>query len=223
MGVNDKAPLLRVEGDAWLQALRNVTRATDERTVFTSALSVVPVGHSAHVVELGYARALASCLLQANLNSLILDWAARLSVGGTNMSFFIVKQLPVLPPETYLEPPPQGVAGSYLDLVLPRAFELTYTSHELDGFARDLGHDGPPFRWDEHRRHCLKSELDAIYAHMYGLTREEVLWILDAPPPSTSFPGLKQKEEDCFGEYRTKRLVLRAWDELVDGALPRVS
>lgn len=27
--------------------------------------------------------------------------------------------------------------------------ELTYTSHSLAPFARDLGHDDPPFTWDE--------------------------------------------------------------------------
>ena len=92
-------------------------------------------------------RAISAALVSANLNSLPLDWAARLSVGGTHMSFFIVKQLPVLPPEAYLEEASQGMR--YAELVVPRVLELTYTAHDLQGFAQDLGYDGPPFLWDE--------------------------------------------------------------------------
>ena len=32
--------------------------------------------------------------------------------------------------------------------------------------------------------------------------------------PSVTFPGLKSNEMRKFGEYRTKRLVLEAWDRL---------
>ena len=74
----------------------------------------------------------------------------------------------------------------------------------------------------------LRSELDACYARLYGLTRDELRYILDpkdvyGPDPSTgsgqAFPGetfqvLKEKEERAFGEYRTRRLVLEAWDRL---------
>ena len=156
----------------------------------------------------------------ANLNSLPLDWTARLSVGGVNMNFYIVKQLPVLPPEVYLETAPTGDA--WIELIVHRVLELTYTAWDLQPFAQDLGYDGPPFVWDEERRHRLKCELDAIYAHMYQLDREDLLWILDAPEPSQSFPGLKRNEERQFGEYRTQRYVLQAYDLLAQGRLPNL-
>ena len=162
--------------------------------------------------------AVASALVLANLNSLPFDWVARQSVGGTDMTFFVMKQLPALPPEAYLEQAPSGDA--YGELVAPRALELTYTSHELEGFAREMGYDGPPWTWDEERRHRLRCELDAIYAHLYGLDREELEWILDAPEPSASFPGLKRDEEKAFGEYRTQRYVLKAYDLMAAGELP---
>jgi len=157
----------------------------------------------------------------ANMNSLPLDWAARLSVGGVNMSFFIIKQLPVLPPEAYLEDGPQGL--KWAELVVPRALELTYTAHDMEPFARDLGYDGPPFVWDEGRRHRLKCELDAVYAHMYQLERAALEWILDAEEPSQSFPGLKRSELREFGEYRTQRYVLQAYDQLARGELPSLA
>ena len=166
------------------------------------------------------AKAIASALVLANLNSLPLDWAARLSVGGVNMSFFIVKQLPVLPPETYMEQACQGIR--YVEMVVPRALELTYTAHDLRGFAQDLGYDGPPFLWDEDRRHRLKCELDAIFARMYQLERSDLEWILDAPEPSASFPALKRNEMREFGEYRTQRYVLQAYDQLTGGEVPNL-
>ena len=69
----------------------------------------------------------------------------------------------------------------------------------------------------KNRRHCLKCELDAIFTHMYGLNRSELKWILDAPYPSLSFPTLKNDEMKKFGEYRTQRYVLQAYDQLKRG------
>ena len=103
---------------------------------------------------------------------------------------------------------------------MPRALALTYTANDLESFARDLGYDGPPFPWDEARRHRLKCELDAIFAHMYQLERPDLEWMLDTPEPGASFPGLKRNEMQAFGEYRTQRYVLQAYDQLARGELP---
>ena len=219
--MSNKAPLLDIDFDKWLQVFRNITRATDERTLLTADIPWSGVGNSAPVIDYQKGRAIASALVLANMNSLPLDWAARFSVGGINMNFFIVKQLPVLPPEAYLESVCPGLA-TYAELVVPHVLELTYTGNELTGFARDLGYDGPPFTWDDSRRHRLQCELDAIYSHIYGLERSDVEWILDAPPPSSSFPALKRDEVREFGEYRTQRYILQAFDQLGRGEVPNL-
>ncbi|MGZ6555105.1 MAG: hypothetical protein ACXVDV_21165, partial [Bacteroidia bacterium] len=78
----------------------------------------------------------------------------------------------------------------------------------------------PPFKWDEERRAVLKAELDAIYAKLYGLTDQELRYILDpqdvygADFPGETFRVLKDKEIKKYGEYRTKRLVLEAWERI---------
>jgi hypothetical protein len=78
----------------------------------------------------------------------------------------------------------------------------------------------PPFKWDEDRRAVLKAELDAIYAKLYGLTTEELRYILDPQDvygpdfPGETFRVLKEKEIRQYGEYRTRRLVLEAWERL---------
>lgn len=82
-----------------------------------------------------------------------------------------MKQIPMLPPSAYSAPD--------LSFIVPRVLELTYTSHSMAPFARDLGYDGPPLAWDEDRRALLRAELDAWYARAYGLTRDELRYILD--------------------------------------------
>ena len=214
-------PILHIDPVQWLQVFRDITNATNERTLVADNTGRVGAGHTVPIIDYEHAREVASALVLANLNSLPFDWAARLSVGGTHMSFFILKQLPVLPPETYLEEAPEE--SKWVELVVPRALELTYTAHDLQGFAQDLGYDGDPFPWDEDRRHRLRCELDAIYAHMYLLDRTDLEWILDAEDPSQSFPGLKRSELREFGEYRTQRYVLQAYDQMAEGELPNLT
>lgn len=90
-------------------------------------------------------------------------------------------------------------------------------------FARDRGYDGPPYKWDEERRAQLRAELDSFYARAYGLTRDELRYILDpadvkgADYPSETFRVLNTKEIRRYGEYRTARLVLQAWDRMERG------
>lgn len=210
--------MAKFDSGAWLQVFRDITGSSNERTFLTSQIPWAGVGHSAPVIDYDSARLISSALVSANLNSLPLDWAARFSVGGVHLSFFIVKQLPVLPPEAYLEGSVLGL--KYVELIVPRVLELTYTAHDLEGFAADLGYRGPPFDWDECQRHRLQSELDAIYSHMYGLDRADLEWIIDTPEPSYSFPGLKRNELEKFGEYRTQRFVLHAFDQMARGELP---
>ena len=216
--MSNKAPLINFRQSEWLKVFRGITKATNERPLLTDNVPGSGVGNSAPVITYDQSQAIASALVLANLNSLPLDWAARLSLGGVNMNFFIVKQLPVLPPEAYLESTPAGL--TWAESIVPRVLELAYTAWDLQSFAQDLGYEGEPFSWNEERRHRLKCELDAIFAHMYHLDRDDLQWILDAPAPSASFPGLKRNEMQEFGEYRTQRYVLQAYDQLARGELP---
>ena len=129
-----------------------------------------------------------------------------------NLNFFYVEQFPIPTPSVFCE------AG--LAYITPRVVELTYTSHAMRPWAEDLGHPGPPFAWDEKRRAQLRAELDAFFAKKYGLSRDELVYVLDPAKakgpdyPSETFRVLQKNEMARFGEYRTERLVLAAFDRL---------
>lgn len=193
----------------WLIGWRDICRSTDERTVIASVVPRVAVGHTMPLILANQPASYSAALL-GNLDSLALDYAARQKVGGTHLTYGFLKQFPIFSPEHYTE--------SDLAFIVPRLLELTYTAHDLKPWAEDVGYSGPPFGWDINRRALLRAELDAWYAKAYGLNRDELRYILDpadvmgADYPSETFRVLRNNEIRAFGEYRTRRLVLEAWD-----------
>lgn len=155
-----------------------------------------------------------ACCLYANMSSLVEDYIVRCKLGGTNMTLNYVKQFPVLPPEAYT-----AEAVAY---ITERVVKLTYTSESMRGFAEDMGYEGDPVVYDEAKRAVWRAELDAVYAKLYGLTRDELAYILEPETlykekcPTVTFPTLKANELRTLGEYRTQRLVLEAYDRVPD-------
>lgn len=147
-----------------------------------------------------------AALLLSALNSFAVDFAARTSVGGTDLSFFLIRQLPIVAPSDFLDELTHGT--TYADFAIPRVLELTYTSWEVRSFAEGLGYCGPPFQWDEERRFIIKCELDAALFHLYGLDMDDVDYIMD------TFPIVKRNDERAHGEYRTKRAILEIYDDM---------
>lgn len=186
---------------------RKIARNTDERTAIFAVLPTSGAGDSICVCDPGLTGPELLAFL-ANANSLVLDFCLRQKSGGANVGFFIVKQLPVLPPETYTK--------DLLDRIVPRVVELTYTAHDMAPFARDLGYHGPPYIWDEERRAQFRADLDAIFAHLYGVSRDDFAYILD------TFPIVARKDIEKYGEYRTKRLCLESYDHFAPETLRKL-
>lgn len=196
---------------SWAVVAREITNATNERTVLSCIIPKVGMGHTCWTIRLTKADAPLSAMLVASFNSLALDYAARQKIGGTHLSNFILKQLPILPPTTYAQWCLWSSKEQTLkDWLLPRVLELTYTAWDLEAFAQDCGWSGPPFRWDEERRFQLRCELDAAFFHLYGLNRDDTAYILD------TFPIVKRKDEEKFGTYRTKDRILELYEALAE-------
>lgn len=190
----------------WLLGFRDICRNTDERTLIASALPLVAVGHAEPLIHLAR-RDLAACLT-AEFAAFATDYIVRQKVGGTHITFFIIKQLPVLRPESFEAACAWSVRESVATWLAPRVLELTYTAWDIEGFALDLGWDDPPFRWDRDRRELLRAEIDAAFFHLYGLEREDVDYVMD------TFPIVRRKDEAKRREYRTKRLIVERYDAM---------
>lgn len=217
--VNEKGEK-RLQWDRkWFLGWRDIARSTDERTMITSIMPWAGVGNKSPIILTDFFFRL--YLLQANLSSLVYDFVARQKLGGTTMNYFYFKQINAIPKDSY--------SNKDRSFILPRVCELVYTSHELQPFVEDLADEAKelgvslpqaPYVWNSERRAVIRAELDAYYAKLYGLTREELLYILDPQDamgedwPSETFRGLKEGEIREFGEYRTKRLVLEAWERV---------
>lgn len=206
-------------------AFRDVTNATNERTcVATLMPSSVAAGDKAPLVFTSRSLIPSACFA-AMLSSLVFDYIARQKVGGSSMALFIMKQQPVLTPDQ--------IPSSMQWQIVKRVAELCYFNHDMDGWASELWEEmseeqrselpqlgnQQPWIYNPERRAILQAELDAIFAHLYGLNTEDLRYILDPEDVcgkgciNETFRVLKDNELRQYGEYRTKRLVLEAWNK----------
>lgn len=190
----------------WLMGWRRFARSTDERTFIANFLPAFGVGDSLFLALSNEAEA--PCLW-AGLTTFVFDYLARQKLSGTNMLFYIVEQLPLLPPVALRESCAweETTVSSW---IRPRIAELVTTASDLHEFADEVLGSETTFHWDMDRRLSLRVELDAAFFHLYDIDREDVDYIMD------TFPIVKRKDEQKHGEYRTKRLILEVYDGMAD-------
>ena len=197
-------------GYNWLLAFKDITASTNVRTMIAAIVPEVGCGHTLPVLVPGeddFDAAQTACLL-ANLNSFCFDFIARQKIQATHLTWYNVEQLPVIAPSDYDLAIGNTTAR---DLVSDHVLRLAYTAHDMAPFARDLGYDGPPFAWDDEERRHLQARLDALYFLMYGLSRDDAGYILD------TFPIVWRADEQAFGCYRTKDMILAYMSALAAG------
>ena len=196
----------------WGVAFKDVTSPTNARTMIAAIMPRSAYGNTLPVLVpntdavneyMGNAWLWASCL-----NSFAFDFVARQKVQGQHLNWFTVEQLPVIAPTDYDRAFGTTTAR---DLVRHHVLRLTYTAHDMAPFARDLGYNGPPFIWNEEKRRHLRARLDALYFHLYGLSKDDAAYILD------TFPIVRRHDKAAFGTYRTKNMVLAYYNALAAG------
>jgi hypothetical protein len=202
-------------------AFRDIARATDAQTFIAALLPTRAAGNTAPlVVETGSNEA--DAMLLANFNSVALDFVTRQKAQSTHLNWYIVEQLPVIPPAAYTRPfGPKSAA----EIVQEAVLELTYTAHDMAPFAKDIGYVDeagevkPPFIWDEDRRLHLRAKLDALYFILYGVldpenraqSRDDVEYIY------STFPIVEREETKRWGSYRSRDLCLSWISALLAG------
>ena len=201
--------------EAWMIAFRDISSPTNERTLIASVLpSHYAVGNTAPLLFPKQSVQYAACLL-ANLNSLMIDFVQRIKQSSTHVNIYYLNQLPIFAPSNYSE--------QDCKFIVPRVARLTRNAEDINSVWLT---EYPAEQYQEpQERLKIRAELDAYYARLYGLNRDELQYILDPSSvmgddfPSVTFPGLKRNEMTQFGEYLTQKLVLEAFDALENGTL----
>lgn len=171
----------------WLLGWRDICRATDARTVVTTMLPRGPLPHKVLLAMPSRGRA----EHQAVWASFAFDYVARQKMGGTSMSYFTFMQLPM--------PMPDQIATCQVPLAIPASDWIAERVDRLN--AR-------PTLTNQDQRAVWRAELDALAFHVYGVGRDDADYILD------TFSIVRRQDEATHGEFRTKRLILAAYDAM---------
>ena len=206
----------------------SVTSPTNARSFLATFLPLSAVGNSMPVML--------SCLssnqlaaLHANLSSIAFDSQVRVKIGGVNLNLYLVKQFPVLSPSDIERPVDFAKGSTLMDWCSPRVLELCYTAWDMKPLAEDLGYSCSPFIWKEDRRFLIRCELDAAFFHIYLGTSED--WSIHGSPElltafptprdavdyiTETFPIVRRKDIQEYGEYRTKNTILQVYDRMTE-------
>ena len=191
----------------WVIGFKDITSPTNARTFIAAIFPAVGFGNKVPILK-PLTEDRIEWMLAANLNAIAFDYVTRQKIQGQTLNLFIVEQLPVIAPDDYDRSFGDETAR---ELVRRHVLELTYTAHDMEPFARDLGYLGQPFKWDEEHRRHLRARLDALYFHLYGLDRDDAAYVLD------TFPIVRRQDEAQFDSYRTRDLILAYMNALAAG------
>jgi len=193
-------------------AFKDVTSPTNTRTMIACFLPKCAAVNSLPVIEFAdNSDPWQQCCLLGNLNSLAYDWVARQKVGGLHLNYFIVEQLPTLPPTDYQQPCPWARSQTLQSWIGERVLKLSCTSSDMVPLADACGFNagdelgGRINRWKPQERADLLAELDAAYFHLYGIEREDAEYILStfkiAGKPVEGLPGTRTLAERVLDTY----------------------
>ena len=225
----------RTWGGGTRLVFRDITNATNERTMIASVIPAWPCGNKVPLLaeegQVSVAYQLALCCV---LNSFAYDFVVRNRITGINLNKFILDETPV--PDLATTPFELSVIGARLCMV-HEVFAGAWL--KLLESCPDLGDRPWKAHWavDAADRLELRAMADAIVAHLYGLDEDQFRWILrncDVPKdqlselvvrarlPSKGFwrTGIGSAEHpwrqawSCEPEFRLTNLALVAFVEL---------
>jgi hypothetical protein len=189
----------------WLIGYSWVSSPTNERTMIAYPLPKVAAGNSMPIILSND-----EAMLLAMLCSYPLDYALRQKLGGVNLTYGYVQQLPSVPVDAFAGISPWDNRQSLQRWILHRLARLVFTAVDMTGFAKEYGLQLRPYRWDPLERLILRCELDATFFRLYGIDRDDVDYIME------TFAIVKRKDIAAHGEYQSKRLILEIYDAMAE-------
>ena len=159
-----------------------------------------------------------ACLL-GNFNSSIFDYATRQKIGGITLNFFIVQQLPTLPPDKYEGKCPWSKKETLEHWISERVLKLSCTAEDMIPLAQACDFQGSRGNgvnlWKEAERAELRAELDAAYFHLYGIKRDDVEYMLSTFTNTGLMPEDERESQQFLWNLGSPgELILAAFDRL---------
>jgi len=206
----NEAEVLRTAGGVRQRCFlgfKDITSPTNERTMIAAAIPWSAVTNHFPLILTEQDARLNMCLL-ANLNAFVLDYAARQKIGGVTLNFFIVEQLPILPPDAYADRCPWDRRLTLEKWISDRVLKLTCTSNDMRPLAEAAGFDPLVYRWKPEERLDLQAQLAAAYFLLYEIERDDVEYML------STFSGTGEEGEFLLKASSTLELILQHYDHL---------
>lgn len=221
--VGEEAVIEHAEGRkrAWLLGYKDITSPTNERTMIASFIPRSAVTNKFVLMLTDLDPRLQSCLL-ANFNAFVFDYVTRQKIGGITLNFFIVEQLPTLPPDRYADKCPWSKRQTLEAWISERVLKLTCTAEDMIPLAQACSFSGSRgdgvHIWKDSERAKLRAELDAAYFRLYGIEREDVEYIL------STFTGTGHRDDQAQARGESTwdpngmgAMILDAYDALAIG------
>lgn len=194
-------------------AFIDVTSATNERTMVSTALTSFPCGNSAPVLLVKGGSPVA---LSAVLNSFVYDYVARARCGGLHLNYFVIEESPLVPVASAGLLPGQAAPLSW-------AVPLAPLVHEVGRLSNLKQRRGAT---TDHERLRIRCVLDALVATQYLVSSYDLQWLLrdcDHPLPELSRKDFRRRldpkgfwriDKDKDPELRHTVLTLVAFHDL---------
>ena len=196
----------------------DIANPLNQRTLIAALIPAdVVCGHKVPTITFKPESPCLSLLWLAVVNSIAIDYIARKKITLT-ASFTVIDSLPL----------PRSFKGTALEnAIARRALLLSVTGPEMAAFWRStapmLGFNpdrDAPIE-DPAQREQLRIELEVLIARdLFGPTLDEMRYLLDPRDilgpecDFETFGALQRAERRTYNEFRTRRLVLEAWDRL---------
>lgn len=202
----------------WFVGFKDITSPTNERTMIASFIPRTAVTNK-FVLALNDAEARRETCLLGNLNSFIFDYVTRQKIGGITLNFFIVEQLPTLPPDIYSDKCPWSKRETLQHWIGERVLKLSCTAEDMIPLARACDFKGSRgdgvHIWKETERVQLRAELDAAFFILYGIDRDDVEYILSTFTNTGEMPSdQRATPDDRWRNGGVGETTLAAYDAL---------
>jgi len=173
-------------------AFRDITNRTNQRTVVCSLIPPkVFVANQAPYLVMQRGNWLDTTFILGVLSSIPLDWYARRYVEN-HVSFFIINPFPIPRPNS---------DNSLYRRVIEIAGRLACTDERFAVWAGEIGVEYGPI--DENEKQDMIHELDAVVAHLYDLSVEQLIHIFESFHEGWDYQDRLEKTIKHFQKWRS--------------------